>query len=356
MWPAGISITGTGNYIQIRHNKIHNINNGENGALGLAVYGTNAPSSINNLIIDGNELYGLVLGDSESLTLNGNVQFWSVTNNVVRDNNNIGIDAAGFWKVAPNPAYDQARDGYIGGNVVYNIHQASTNGADGIYVDGGTRITIEKNIIHNCDIGLEAASENPGRTSSYVTARSNLIFLNLTAGVSLGGYSTGVGSTDHTTVVNNTLFHNDTSSSGSGELLLQYFPDTVSSNTFDNNIVAAGPQGLLIGNDFSDPVVSLDNNLYYAPNGNPNNNTWMWANATYQKFSAYKAASGNDSTSSFANPQFVNLIVPILWVQSTSPAINAGTNLGTAVVGTQDVAGFPRVQGADIDIGAYEQG
>ena len=46
---------------------------------------------------------------------------WSVTNNLIHDNNNIGIDAIGFEGVFPNSAYDQARNGEISGNIVYNI-------------------------------------------------------------------------------------------------------------------------------------------------------------------------------------------------------------------------------------------
>lgn len=109
LFPAGISITGAGSGILILRNRIHGISNGVNGAHGIGVHGTSAPASINNLVIDGNELYDLTLGQSESMALNGNVQSWRVTNNRVHDNDNIGIDAIGFEGTAPLPAYDQAR-------------------------------------------------------------------------------------------------------------------------------------------------------------------------------------------------------------------------------------------------------
>jgi len=46
---------------------------------------------------------------------------------------------------------------------------------------------------------------------------------------------------------------------------------------------------------------------------------------------------------------------PDLYVQSPLPAVNAGYNLGSSVVGTLNLAGTPRMQGATIDLGAYEQ-
>jgi len=306
------------------------------------------------------------------MAINGNVQYWSVTNNIVHDNNNIGIDAIGFEGTSPNPAYDQARDGYIAGNLIYNIsdnhnpaYPPNDNSANGIYVDGGTRITIERNIIHHCNIGLELASEHAGRTTSYVIARSNLIYLSTGPGMSVGGYCNGspgcggvlTGSTDHCTLVNNTLAYNDSLRTGSGEFQIQFFPNngTVSNNIFENNILDANSQGQLISDPFSHPVVSLNYNLYYAPNGDPNNNTWQWNNISYAAFSLYQRASGNDANSQFADPQFASLSPPDLWVQSTSPAVDAGTNLGASIVGTLDLAGFPRLQGSTIDIGPYQQ-
>jgi len=46
-------------------------------------------------VIDGNEVYDCDPAPSEALTLNGNVDGFQVTNNVVHDVNTIGIDAIG---------------------------------------------------------------------------------------------------------------------------------------------------------------------------------------------------------------------------------------------------------------------
>jgi hypothetical protein len=140
-------------------------------------------------------VHHLKTGSSESLVVNGNVTNFRITHNVVHDNNNIGIDVIGFERTAPDPAVDQARDGVVSNNLVYNIMSKGNpayrndESSDGIYVDGGTRILIEQNVMHDVDFGIELASEHKDRATSYITARNNLIYHSHTAGVSIGGYA-----------------------------------------------------------------------------------------------------------------------------------------------------------------------
>jgi hypothetical protein len=234
--PLGISVMGAGSHIELLKNNVHHIEQNFNGrdgpghganGFGIAVYGTDAKTPITDLIIDGNEVHHLKTGSSESLVVNGNVTNFRITHNAVHDNNNIGIDVIGFERTAPDPAVDQARDGVVSGNLVYNItsrgnpaYQNEEN-SDGIYVDGGTRILIEQNVMHDVDFGIELASEHKDRATSYITARNNLIYHCHTAGISIGGYAPERGHTDHSTVVNNTLYDNDTSGTGSGEFQMQ---------------------------------------------------------------------------------------------------------------------------------------
>jgi hypothetical protein len=361
--PVGIWITGADSYIQILNNHIHNIKTSASGcnanALGLAAYGTNATNAINNLIIDSNELDHLTTGCSESLTVDGNVQYWTITNNLIHDNNNIGIDAIGFEKVSSNSATDQARDGVISGNSVYNITSygnpayGNQYAADGIYCDGCTRVTIERNTIHNTDFALEVTSEWPGKVASYVTVRSNLVYNNNASGLTIGGYDSKRGGTDHCNFVNNSFYNNDTKNTGAGEFQIQYY---ATNNVFKNNIVYAGAQNVFIysyTNSSANPV-DADYNLYYSLGG-ATNSSWTWNATSYTGYAAYQSASGKDAHSSFSNPQYLNLTTPDLHVAAASPAVNSGTNLGTTVEGTLDYAGNARVQGTNIDIGAYEQ-
>lgn len=362
--PIGIYIFGSGTNLQITKNHIHNISTTASGckanAFGLTVYGTAAPASIDNLTISGNEVDHLTTGCSESLSVDGNVENFSITNNLVHDNNNIGIDAIGFEGVSPEPAYDQARNGEISGNTVYNITSygnpayGKQYAADGIYVDGGTQIVVERNLVHNVDLGIELASEHKSHYTSYVIARNNVVYADNSSGISIGGYANGVGGTQNCTIVNNTLYNNDTKKTGSGEFQIQFH---ATSNIFENNIVYAGPQALFV-NSFTkstpDPA-TVDYNLYYSTVV-ASKGTWTWVGKTYTGYSSYLAGTGNDSHSPpYSDPQFISTSTPNLDIKSTSPAENAGANLGASVVGTLDYAGNPRTENGLINIGAYEK-
>ncbi len=176
VFPMGILVAGACSYIQLLNNTVRNIyttaEKQGGGAQGIAAYGTSAATPVNHLTISGNTLYGLRTGSSESMTVNGNVQYFSITNNVVHDNDNIGIVAIGYERTAPNSNVDRARNGTISQNLVYHITSAKNPnyngqlGADGIYVDGGTEIVIVQNVVYQTDIGIEAASEHHDRVSS----------------------------------------------------------------------------------------------------------------------------------------------------------------------------------------------
>jgi hypothetical protein len=367
--PMGIDIMGAGSHIELLKNNVHNIEqtfpgrdspgSGGNG-FGIAVYGTDAKTPISELVIDGNEVHHLQTGSSESLVVNGNVTNFRITHNVVHDNNNIGIDVIGFERTAPDPAVDQARDGVVSGNLVYNItsrgnpaYRDDVN-SDGIYVDGGTRILIEQNVMHDVDFGIELASEHKDRSTSYVTARNNLIYHGHTAGFSIGGYAPNRGHTEHCTVVNNTLYDNDTAGTGSGEFQMQW---NMSDDVFENNIVYAGSRCLLVLNrsqvDKNKPPVIIDHNIYFCASG-ANASTWKQLSDTVTGFDKYVESTGNDRHSRFLDPRFVNPATNDFHLRSDSPAVAAGTTDGIQV-GERDLEGSPRVASGKIDIGCYEK-
>ena len=362
--PIGIYIEGAGGNIDILRNHIHDIKTtGKTDnfdALGIAVYGTAAPASLNRLVIDGNELDHLVTGFSESVALTGNVQYWQVTGNLIHDNDNIGIDVSAYEKVSPRAAYDRARNGYIAGNTVYNIsslHNPAYQGqesADGIYVEGGANVVVERNLVHNTDLGIEVASEHAGRVSEAVTVRSNIVYASNQVGISIGGYAKRVGGTSQCRVFNNTLFGNGTAANSEGEFQIQF---NATGNVFENNIAqASNNQNLLLYSFVVTPAhpATLNDNLYFS-SGGANNSSWEWVGRNYASFAKYQMTTGNDAASRFADPKFVAPGTFNFHLSAGSPALGAGVNLPLSVIGLFDFAGKARKSArGKVDLGAYQ--
>ena len=356
-FPAGIWIRGNDAFIEIRNNSVHDIENSCSrcGAHGIAVYGRDPNASIHDIIIDGNQVYNGQFGWSESMVLNGNVEKFVVSNNVVHDNDNIGIDFIGYEGENPDPALDRARDGTVVGNLVYNINSygnpayGTERSAGGIYVDGGTNIIIERNIVHHSNLGVELASEHRGKNTSYITLRNNFFYSNTQTGIAMGGYDKRRGSTENCVIVNNTLYNNYTQGDWGAELYVQY--DT-RYNIIKNNVIYANSSRRFIESwsaVMTDNVV--DYNLYFAPDGGTNG-TWIWKNVTYTTFAAYQSGSGNDTNGLVgSDPLLVSTTTPDLHLQSTSPAIDRGQNLVES--GTLDIDGQNRIQNI-IELGADE--
>lgn len=367
--PCGICIDGHGSHVELLNNNVHNIEqtfpgrhgpgSGANG-FGIAIYGTDL-APITDLVVAGNEVHHLQTGSSESLVLNGNVTHFRVTGNRVHNNNNIGIDIIGFEHTAPNPSVDRARDGIVNENLVYDItsrgnpaYRESAD-SDGIYVDGGTRVVIERNTIHDVDFGIETASEHFGHNSSYITVRNNLIYFCHTAGITIGGYGLKRGGTHDVTIVNNTLYKDDAWQTGTGEFQMQYH---MRNNVFKNNIIYVGKYGRaqksLSGPMQSGaPTVMLDHNLYYFPAGSTAVK-WSYNKKDYASFKDFVKATGQDQHSTFANPRFVNPSNKNFHLQKDSPAIGKGADLGEAIVGAKDLDGASRASDGKIDIGCYQ--
>ncbi|TMQ64876.1 MAG: DUF5123 domain-containing protein [Candidatus Eisenbacteria bacterium] len=334
--PMGISVEGSSSFIELRNILIHNIESPNGNAHGIAFYGS-AATPMTNIVVEGNEIRNCRLGQSEALVLNGNIDGFTVAGNTVHDNDNIGIDFIGFEGTGPL-GQDQARNGVCVDNVVYNISSATNptyggdRSADGIYVDGGRDIVIERNKVDNCDIGIEVASEHLGKATSNITVRNNFISRGYQGNILMGGYDAARGNAHNVIVVNNTTYQGT-----NGEIELQYNCDGI---TIKNNILYARTGQSYISNGGGNNTnVVVDNNVYFGA-------------------SSTSPGSYPDARARFVNPLLVTPLTD-LHLQAVSPAIDAGINLGNdaqgqPLSGAWDVDGGPRFRGSAIDIGAHE--
>ena len=359
--PVGIFVTGGGENILIENCKVHNINITQTDAHGIAVYG-NSANPIKNIIIRGCEVYNNKLGSSEAVVLNGNVDGFVVENNVVHDNDNIGIDFIGFEGVGPTEDIDQARNGVCRGNIVYNISSKDNlayNGdmsADGIYVDGGKNIIIERNKVYACDYGIEVASEHLDKVTYSVDVRNNLIYNCNNSGIAFGGYDTDRGWAKYCRFYNNTLYNNGIGPQGYSQILMQKSKN----NQFFNNIIYGtsgkvmieDPLGYYQYNDFN-------YNLWYSPDGD---NTEWDINGGAVGFDEYRQKTGYGANSIFADPSFVDKDNFDFHLLSTSPAIDIGSmndlNSNTIYPDNSilDLDGNNRIVGEGVDLGCFEYG
>ncbi len=387
--PAGILIAGSGSGISILNNTVQNIQTtaGKDGnAYGIGVFGTSAtPLSVT---VSGNTVTGCLTGESETTTYNGNVQNFVVSNNTIYNNDNIGMDAIGFEGVGPT-GYDQATNGDVYGNLIYNNSAYKNPGEgdeydqDGLYCDGCTQVTFERNTLYGNDLNIEAASETSGEVSSDVIIRNNLLYAANSCGVSVGGYAkTGTGGSTNITIVNNSFYDNDTQETGSGEFQIQYRATGI---VFENNVVYTGAEGLFMYGYVSGSGVTSNYNDFYTTSST----TTFELNAkSYSSFSTYQSKTSQDKNSVFANPDYDTLTTctstkysspptpitscsptPNFDISTSSPAENTGnTGLGTPgsgyssyqqsqpFVGSVDFNGNPRINSSgQINMGAFEQ-
>ena len=386
--PIGIYVHGASSHVTLRHNHVHSMGN-YNGTLGsfdinahgIAVYGDRARHPIVDVTISHNEVDHLALGASESVVVNGNVNHWRITHNRIHDNNNIGIDAIGFEPTLSGPARysraNRARNGVIADNVITNIISRGNpayyegggwcNCADGIYIDGGTGIRVERNRVRGNDIGIEVAAENARGSADHVVVADNFITRSGYVGIATGGYCDGKGDCGGVETgrafanrfLNNTLYANNQFADGSPEIVVQYH---VSRTLFQGNVVqATGPAHALVGtvpraqHDASGRMPRLDGNLYYTSGGRAARASFGVLGVTYTGWQAYRTATGQDSHSRFADPDLRRPARGDLHLRARSPAIDAGLPVRPQEVGRRDIDGQPRVQGPRIDVGADER-
>ncbi|MEB2286120.1 MAG: right-handed parallel beta-helix repeat-containing protein [Myxococcales bacterium] len=344
---SGIRILGAGTHIELRDNRIHDMR-GKN-AMGITVYGTKS-APVSDLVIDGNEIYDCDPAKSEALALNGNVDGFVVSGNVVRDVNNIGIVCiGGETDIQPNPA-KVCRNGVIRNNFVARARSIYGGGfAAGIYVDGGRDVVIENNVVTESDVGMEIGAENAGIVASGVVVRNNVIHGNDKAGLGFGGYASYTGRVADCVFTGNTLYKNDTLGAGFGEIWIQYAKDSI----VRNNLVYATAQNKLVVSEYGNVATVLDYNLWFVDAG-AGAARFSWNGAEYVGFGAWQSGTGQDAHSTFADPLLAAPGSGDFHLGAGSPAIDAGDPAYVPTVGEVDLDGAARQNGPRVDCGADE--
>lgn len=357
---VGILVNGACDHIRLKGNTVENIHfsanpaavaNENTNAQPIIVYGSDASHAITDLEIINNVVRNCRPGYSEALAVNGNVDGFVVSGNKVHDITNIGIDIIGHEGVCDNPALDQARNGVIRGNVVFNCQSPYATAA-GIYVDGGAHLLIDRNTLYNNQWGIEIGCENVGTTTSDITVSNNFIYQNQSAGIALGGYDyPRTGKVVDVRIVNNTLYNNDQSNDYTGEIYFFYTEDC----SLQNNICyAKNTRDYLFSTEDLTPSrnLKMNYNLWFI-DGQAN---IYWNKKDYGSLSEFTAVSSLEINGLFVDPQFVNssLTDPDLHLRANSTAINAGSPSNLTWSRAEDFDGDVRVNGARIDIGADE--
>ncbi|MEP6929055.1 MAG: T9SS type A sorting domain-containing protein [Flavobacterium sp.] len=360
----GILVETTGNTtstdLTFTNIKIKNINwttnastvpNETKNAQGFIAYGRNG--GIKNLTLDNCEVSNNILGFSEALAINGNIDGFTVKNCIVHDNTNIGIDIIGHEGTASPAAIDEARNGIVTNNICYNNVSAYATSA-GIYIDGAKNITVERNKCYQNGWGIEIGAELDGIVQ-LITVKNNLIYNNKQAGLSIGGYNTETtGQVINCSIRNNTFLKNNSLNDGTGEVTVT----KASGCTFENNIFYTNDQNVFLSVENITPQNNntFNYNSWFSPNNNSNVITVNWRGTSYSTFASYKTGTNQDSNSAYGNPNLNSILLtaPDLRLAAGSTCINTGKPGSVIASGELDYYGNNRIINTTIDKGANE--
>jgi len=245
-----------------------------------------------------------------------------------------------------------------------NIKNIFPSQVNGIYASGGPD-TLSRNFIHNLEGGGNNSTINGIRIQGGLwTVRNNMISIGLdTSGNSLNYGATINGILETGTVTNNIYFNsvyiggNPTSGSGitfafnsSSTSNTRVYRNNIFCNSRSNNGSTGKHYAVNIGGTNN---LSINNNLYYA-NGN-GGVFGSYNNVDRSNLSAWQSAVGQDASSFYGNPQFLNPNG-----SSSLVDLHIDSNIGTLIEGngfniasvTNDYDGQIRSGLTPVDIGA----
>ncbi|MGB3366947.1 MAG: right-handed parallel beta-helix repeat-containing protein, partial [Acidaminobacteraceae bacterium] len=297
--------------------------------------GANAIISVSRLVdrpnydirILNNHIYDCQLARSEAITVTQNTEKFQVINNVIHDVTNIGIDIAGHYgEFDGDYNLNQARDGIISDNIIYNAHSLYGSGAaSGLYIDGARDLIVERNIVYNNDYGLTIGCENADRTASNIIVRNNLVHSNDKSGISIGGYKESAGTVENSHIYNNISYSNNKLAlSSHAELSIK---KTAGKIEIYNNIFyqskTKDKELPIIISSFENDKLDINYNLYYS-NDKIFDLIFETKEDIFIGFNNYRISTGYDSNSVFANPLFTIKDNTTISYDKNTPVIDLG--------------------------------
>ncbi len=386
-----IYVVGSGSDVTIKNCTITNIGwvsnnlsilppNSGTIANATRVEGSSA-SPLQNIFISNNDISNCATGWGEAVTITGNVDTFTIQNNVVHEIANIGIVAAGNYPTGAPVASNQSRNGIIRNNEVYNCMSGIATSA-GIYIDGAINITVERNKVYGNAAGISVGAEvtipvNASPVAGHII-RNNLIYENSIAGIFIGS-ANAANSILNCTFSNNTCYGNvtaaaingitningspvgDVANGSSGDVLLF----NSSNATFQNNIIwpltgrkaIVGMADRIVTNFITDYNIYFRNDntpLYFFAAGHVFNG--ITGQQTYNNIADFNIATGLDSHSLFGMPGFTNTALYNFIPTTGALVIDKGNPVYSSVnSGFTDFADNQRLyNGIRIDVGAYE--
>ncbi len=304
---------------------------GTGQAHGILATGRTA-NTLTNINITNTNLSNIITGNSEALTINGNVDGFLVQANTISNITNIGIDIAGGFGVATS-GLDQDRNGKVIENTVFNCRRpTSVFGVfepAGIYVDGGANVKIYGNRSYQNGQGFSIGREQAGETTN-ISVTNNLSYFNAENGIVFGGNN---GTVINSLVRNNTFYQNgmDKPSDRSGISV-----QITQGCTITNNIIFESEPSMF--------------GISYFFGGT--SNAQVAYNLVNGMSSGFDLANVGNNPNGLSVAPDLNAALDFI-PNNTSPVIDVGDSTGIPA-DENDFIGFDRIFGTSVDIGARE--
>lgn len=303
-----IIISGIEMYNISTNNPLGSSGQGEaNPIISLSSY-RNKPN--HDITIKDSHIHDNHVGRSEAITITQNTDGFVIINNLIHDISNIGIDIAGHYgHFHGDSSYNQARNGIISGNVIYNCHSSYGEGAaSGIYVDGGRDVVISDNTVYSNDYGISASCESAGNYASNIIITDNTVYDNDKSGITVGGNEL-IGKVTNSKIIGNVIFSNNKSEkSYHGELTINYTEDSVDilSNIFyqtTGTYTDTDMYSPVIQYRYNNPNINMDNNIYLYDTSSDNLVFWV-GNDKIIGLNSFRKITGFDLGSVSSLPTF----------------------------------------------------